>query len=143
MNSFTLQRHWFSAKSTIGVMNIGGLRVYSLEDVARPRSVKVPKETCIEPGVYPVTLTWSPKFGRVMPLLLNVPLFSDIRIHYGNDAEDTEGCILVGTTKAPDWIGSSRIAFDLIFPRIQALQPDLQLVITNEPLDSHDQPVVG
>ena len=46
-----------------------------------------------------------------MPLLLNVPNYLGVRIHTGNKAEDTEGCILVGETKEPDFIGKSKVTY--------------------------------
>jgi hypothetical protein len=42
-----------------------------------------------------------------------------VRIHPGNTAADTEGCILVGVDRASDSIGRSRVAFDALFPKIQ------------------------
>jgi Family of unknown function (DUF5675) len=68
------------------------------------------------------------------PLLLEVPNFTGIRIHSGNSDHDTEGCILVGESRAPDWVGASRKAFELLFPLIEAAQPDLWITITDEPL---------
>ena len=52
---------------------------------------------CIAPGFYPVRLTMSPRFGEVLPLIDRVVGRSGIRIHPGNTAADTVGCILVGT----------------------------------------------
>jgi hypothetical protein len=46
-----------------------------------------------------------------MPLLLKVPNFEGVRIHWGNYSKDTEGCILLGTTKGVNMIGNSRTAY--------------------------------
>ena len=61
--------------------------------------LKVYGETCIPYGTYKVELSYSPKFKRELPLLLNVPAFEGIRIHKGNDRSHTSGCILVGENK--------------------------------------------
>jgi hypothetical protein len=60
---------------------------------------KVPGETAIPFGTYKVELTMSPKFKRLLPVLVDVPQFTGIRIHRGNRAQDTHGCILPGENK--------------------------------------------
>lgn len=60
---------------------------------------KVAGDTCIPFGRYEVIVNRSPKFGRDLPLLLNVPEFEGIRIHRGNTISDTSGCLLVGENK--------------------------------------------
>lgn len=51
---------------------------------------------------------------------MNVPNFEGVRIHSGNKAKDTEGCILVGVTKGTNVINNSRDAFNPLFARILA-----------------------
>ena len=57
---------------------------------------KVKGCSAIPEGRYAVALTFSPKFQKWLPELIGVPNFSGIRIHAGNTAKDTQGCILVG-----------------------------------------------
>ena len=73
----------------------GRFGVLHLEDVVR-QGEKVPGQTAIPEGIYTVQITFSNRFKRDLPLLLNVPNFEGIRIHPGNTDADTEGCILVG-----------------------------------------------
>ena len=60
---------------------------------------KVYGETAIPYGTYKVILSYSPKFNRIFPELLDVPCFTGIRIHRGNTEKDTAGCLLVGENK--------------------------------------------
>ncbi|MBG7619359.1 hypothetical protein I5R65_07775 [Herbaspirillum sp. AP02] len=115
-----LQREPSTKKSTAGKLFIDGVfECYTLEDSVRARGVKVYGQTAIPAGTYQVLLTQSPRFKRVLPLLLNVPGFEGIRIHPGNKAEDTDGCILVGDAPAPDWLGQSKVAFDRLFTKLR------------------------
>ena len=57
---------------------------------------KIKGRSAIPEGRYAVVISWSPKMKKWLPILLGVPMFSGIRIHAGNTAKDTEGCILVG-----------------------------------------------
>ena len=44
---------------------------------------------------YPVRVTQSPKFKRLLPIVQNVPQRSGIRFHRGSKPEHSTGCILV------------------------------------------------
>ena len=75
----------------------------TLEDRCRDldKEKKVMNETAIPEGTYEVIVNVSARFKRKLPLLLDVPHFSGIRIHRGNTDKDTSGCILVGENKQP------------------------------------------
>lgn len=114
-------------KSTTGRLLIDGqFQCWTLEDVVRP--VKIAGATAIPAGTYKVIITESNRFKRRLPLLVDVPGFEGVRIHPGNSAADTEGCILVGLAKTLDWISGSRRAFESLFQVLD--QPGLQISIT-------------
>lgn len=140
---------------TIGDLFIDGQhQCVTLEDVVRPDSApKIFGQTAIPVGSYRVIINRSNRFSAkagydvFLPLLLNLPggtirfggqLIDDcgVRIHPGNFAADTEGCLLVGTQAAADGksIESSRIAFSVVFPKIQkaiAVGQTVTLTVTN------------
>lgn len=104
-----LKRRFFGDTYTIGTMYIDGVRFCdTLEDKNRDLNhngkfdngeKKVMHQTAIPFGTYKVIVNRSPKFGRDLPRLMNVPNFDGILIHRGNTASDTSGCILVGENK--------------------------------------------
>jgi hypothetical protein len=114
-----LARKWFSPHATVGELFVAGrYQCYTLEDLVRvddpttvaDEGVKVYGKTAIPEGRYRLSINYSRRFNMVLPILHDVPGFTGIRIHAGNDADDTEGCILVGRTRKPDWVGDSRQA---------------------------------
>jgi len=105
--------------ATLGELHIdGSFQCYTLEDVIRHTKIK--GETAISPGTYKVIISWSPRFQRRLPLLIDVPEFEGVRIHPGNSAANTEGCILVGTQIASAMVLNSRVAFEALFGKLGA-----------------------
>ena len=85
----------------------------SKEAVLRsPKKAESLKPFAIPEGRYAVVITWSPKFKMWLPVLLGGPdfnhLFKGIRIHMGNTAKDTQGCILVGRNQSVGEVLESR-----------------------------------
>ena len=74
---------------------------------------KVKGRSAIPEGRYAVVISYSPKFKQWLPILLGGPEFNrkwqGIRIHAGNTAADTEGCILVGKNREIGKVLDSRI----------------------------------
>ncbi len=106
---------------TIGELLVDGEHeCWTLEDVVRPEgAAKVYGKTAIPYGTYPVTVTYSNRFKRDLPLISNVPGFTGIRIHSGNTAENTEGCLLVGKNRTATSVTQSRVAFNALFVKLQ------------------------
>lgn len=120
-----LERSWCGPVCTIGTLTVDGVyECFTLEDVQRGtdgasvKDWKIHGETAIPYGAYNVLITPSVRFKRDLPLVENVPGFAGIRIHPGNTSADTEGCILVGRTKGPAFVGESRAAFSALYAKI-------------------------
>ena len=125
-----LKRTTRTDKSTIGELHLNGkFFCYTLEDRDRGLkqtdsllSIKARKLfgiTAIPAGRYEVALTWSNRFKKYMPQLLNVPGYEGVRIHVGNYPEETEGCLLVGIGKGVDKIIDSRTAFTALMQQLE------------------------
>lgn len=100
----------------------GAFECWTMEDKVRPPGEKVYGQTAIPVGTYPVQITMSPRFGKRLPLLIGVPGFEGVRIHVGNTAADTEGCILVGTDYAAGRVLNSRVAMEALQAKMEAAQ---------------------
>lgn len=114
---------------TIGKLFIDGEYFCdTLEDVCRGLTqdmteaqiaqIKVKGQTAIPSGTYKVDITFSQKFKKYLPILENVKGFEGIRIHSGNDSDDTEGCLLVGKNKAKGQVLESRDTFNKLMSKI-------------------------
>lgn len=127
-----LQRRNSANGNTHGDLSIDGVHeCFTCEDVIREvpgepvEKWKIHGQTAIPQGRYKVIITISTRFQRELPLLCAVPGFGGIRIHPGNTAADTEGCILPGSIVTAAGVGQSRVAFDALFAKLQAaLQGD-------------------
>ena len=76
-----------AVKAVWGKMFLGGVvgEITTLENA----------DYIIPDGTYPVSVTFSPKFQKNLPLIDKVPKRSGIRIHRGTKPEHSKGCILV------------------------------------------------
>lgn len=113
---------------TIGKMYLNG-EYFSdtLEDAIRP--VKIPNETAIPAGTYKVEVTYSPKFKRNLPLLVDVPNYTGIRIHEGSNKDHTSGCILVGFNTAKGKLTDSRKTSDQLTEILKSLSEPIEIEI--------------
>ena len=88
MTTISIQRRQPDGKAVYGIMKfaIGGEPVCyeTLENA----------DFIIPAGRYRVSLTWSPKFKKLLPLIEDVPNREGIRIHTGSIPEHSTGCVL-------------------------------------------------
>lgn len=127
----TLLRSYPKQDYTIGLLYVKG-RYFSatLEDTDRGlektmpieeiQRIKVKGKTAIPKGEYRIRLTvsekfknraWAKPYGGLVPMLEDVPGYSGIRIHPGNTAADTEGCILPGKNLRPGMVLNSIVTY--------------------------------
>ena len=114
---------------TIGKLYIDGKYFCdTLEDTVRDTNKsgkfdngekKVKGKTAIPYGTYEIKWTYSPRFKKYTPQLMNVPQFEGIRIHAGNSSTDTEGCLLLGENKKVGMVLNSRATINKFYPIIK------------------------
>lgn len=80
---------------------------------------KVHSKTAIPYGTYEIKWTYSPRFKKYTPQLMNVPSFEGIRIHAGNTSTDTEGCLILGKNKQVGKVLNSRDTINKFYPIIK------------------------
>lgn len=126
-----IDRKWKKAEYTISKVYINGryFGCNALEDTDRGllqtmqitelQRKKIKGKTAIPRGYYDVRITYSPKYKRMMPLVVDVPAFSGIRLHSLNKPEDSEGCIGFGKNDKVGWISDSRYWTDKIYRLIE------------------------
>ena len=134
--------------TTIGLLSIDGRPFcWTLEDQAQPGGVKVPGETRIPAGVYPIRLyTAGRLYGRYsarypwhrgMLQICDVPAFSCILIHPGNTDDDTRGCLLPGMSASlqPARVTSSVTAYERLYRAsvASAAQGTLDIAVCDPP----------
>ncbi len=129
-NILLLRRKFRGPDYTIGKLYwlFGTKEVYLcdiLEDPVRNKLtttinnfIKVYGKTAIPYGTYEIVRSYSNRFKKNLPLLLNVPHYDGVRIHAGNTADDTEGCLLPGFNKVKGKVVDSRKAFKDLDERI-------------------------
>lgn len=125
----TLNRIALRQTYTIGKLYIDGKYFCdTLEDTVRDTNKsgkfdngekKVKGKTAIPYGTYEIKWTYSPRFKKYTPQLMNVPSFEGIRIHSGNSSTDTEGCLLLGENKKVGMVLNSRATINKFYPLIK------------------------
>lgn len=136
----TLRRIAFRDAYTIGKLYIDGTyfcdtvedKDRGLDDSMTVEEIlkrKVYGETAIPYGTYEVQITYSPKYKKMMPLLLNVKGYSGIRIHSGNTAKDSLGCLIVGRNTKVGMVTESRVTYNKLFAIIKDAK-ELSIKIT-------------
>ena len=135
-----LIRRYKNDKYTIGDLYIDGVWFSNtLEDTDRGltddmseeqiKKIKVYGKTAVPKGRYKIEVTYSPKFKRYLPILLNVKGFSGIRVHSGNTAEDTLGCLLVGFNKVKGQVINSRVTSDKLTALLRNTKEEIHITI--------------
>ncbi|CAB4192086.1 hypothetical protein UFOVP1236_2 [uncultured Caudovirales phage] len=116
--TLTVQRRASQPWGTMGRLSIDGVATcWTLEDVVR-LGPKVAHETAIPAGTYQVIIDRSIRFEKMLPRLLRVPDFEGVRLHSGNVAADSSGCLLLGMARSATGVTRSREAMSLVQSQI-------------------------
>lgn len=97
---YTIGQLYVNGKFVCNTIEDTDRRLYQGQPIADLASKKVSGKTAIPTGTYRLQVSESPKFGRELIEVMDVPGFMGIRIHRGNTADDSAGCILPGMNTA-------------------------------------------
>lgn len=127
-SSYTIGKLYVDGKYFCDTLEDTDRGLISYKPESELRRLKVKGKTAIPTGKYEITLSIvSPKFskyasykfcGGKLPRLLNVPIYEGVLIHIGNDADDTEGCILVGRNKVVGKVIKSGETFKALYTEL-------------------------
>ena len=102
-----------------------------LNDKALLKSIK---PCAIPEGEYRVSMTYSPKYKTQLPLITGDSRFNSlwqgIRIHAGNTAKDTQGCILVGENRVVGKVLNSRLTLTRVLANIKFIVESLEFRVS-------------
>lgn len=135
-----LVRKYRKETYTIGKLYVDGVyfcdtiedKDRGLDDAMGLAEIMVKKrygETAIPYGTYRVEITYSPKYKKLMPEVKNVKGFSGIRIHSGNTAKDTLGCLIIGRNTQVGMVTESRKTYNKLFALMKDAK-DISIEIT-------------
>ncbi len=114
MVTIPLTRKIKDGKAVCGCLRFEGREIATLENA----------DYIIPNGTYEVRVTWSPRFKRMLPLVMQVPGRSGIRFHRGTRPEHSKGCILVSAAMeqqlTAEWLA------------LQASNEPIKIIIDNE-----------
>lgn len=109
---------------TKGSMLAEGTRMaYSVEDEDRHLELggeKVYGKTAIPRGRYRIVVDFSHRFQKNLPHILDVPGYEGVRVHGGNRAEQSLGCILIGLFQTADGVSNCPPAVQRMIDLIEA-----------------------
>ena len=114
METILLTRISQEGKAVRGIMRVNGRDIATLENA----------DYIIPVGTYPVSVTLSPRFKRMLPLIGNVPGRSGIRFHRGTKPEHSKGCVLVSA------VNEQQITAEWL--ALQASKEPIKITIKNE-----------
>lgn len=138
-----VKRHTFLKDTTIGDVYVNGEYLCKmLEDTDRDlnqqmtptviQQLKIWGNTCIPYGTYQVVVSYSNKFKKLLPELINVPGYTGVRLHPGNTHVDTHGCPLPITSFQNEVGLESSKAFNKLFTKIKSAQKKQKVFLTIE-----------
>ena len=139
MIKLRLERRYKGSKYTIGKLFINDEYFCdTIEDIDRGlkssmsveyiKKKKVYAETAIPTGTYKIEMTYSSKFKRILPLLVDVKGFSGIRIHRGNTEKDSSGCIVIGENKVKGRVINST-PYEVVLVKKLLEEDDIEITI--------------